>query len=412
MPTKRLDPELFKADLKQVAKSLKQDYLTTSEYRLNGGKFAPSTGNNLFGSWEAALNAAGLDGGAGYYAHAHNTAAESKRKNKLTADLKKQLDEAERKLKIYDKISNAAVGAWSISKHKATKHEAVSCAMASDLHWAERVDPETLGVPGGLAINEYNPTIAKARLEQFFRGVQTRDEIERSAVNISQLVLCLGGDFISGNIHPELEESNYMSAPDETFQVFEALISGIEFLLKDKNRKQIILPCVYGNHGRITPKPRVATGSDNSLETFMYNLLAKWFANEPRLKFVIAKGIHAYVEVYGLRLRFSHGDAIGYGGGVGGLTIPANKARANWNSNPLTYADYDWIGHHHTLGLHNGRLISNGSFVGYAPYPQKIKAPYEIPQQAYAVFDGKRATLSAFNPIWLTDEKFGVVTRK
>ena len=53
-------PEQFIPDLKRVAKLLGKPSVTTEEYR-DHGRFAPSTVANHFGTWFAALDAAGLN---------------------------------------------------------------------------------------------------------------------------------------------------------------------------------------------------------------------------------------------------------------------------------------------------------------------------------------------------------------
>jgi hypothetical protein len=72
------------------------------------------------------------------------------------------------------------------------------------------------------------------------------------------------------------------------------------------------------------------------------------------------------------------GARIRYGGGVGGLTIPANKAITQWNR--LKHADFDCFGHFHQA-FDGGTFISNGSMIGYNAYAISIKAAYEEPVQ-------------------------------
>jgi len=89
-------------------------------------------------------------------------------------------------------------------------------------------------------------------------------------------------------------------------------------------------------------KLHICTEAGNSLERFMYHQLAERFKSEPRVKFVIGDGLHVYVNVFGFVLRFHHGHAVRYAGGVGGIFIPVNKAIAQWNKGRR--ADYDVFG--------------------------------------------------------------------
>jgi hypothetical protein len=58
----------------------------------------------------------------------------------------------------------------------------------------------------------------------------------------------------------------------------------------------------------------------------MYNIIAMQYQNNPRVQFKIEKGNINYVNVYDKVIADMHGDMIKYQGGVGGITIPMNKA--------------------------------------------------------------------------------------
>jgi len=79
----------------------------------------------------------------------------------------------------------------------------------------------------------------------------------------------------------------------------------------------------------------------------MYHNIALYFKDDPRITFQISDGYHSFVYCYGWNVRFHHGHHIRYGGGVGGLTIPANKAIAQWNKGvpDKLIADMDIWGH-------------------------------------------------------------------
>jgi hypothetical protein len=86
-----------------------------------------------------------------------------------------------------------------------------------------------------------------------------------------------------------------------------------------------------------------------------------------------------------------------YQGGIGGLTVPLNKAVIGWNN--ARYADVTCGGHwHQYLPLPNA--VVNGSLIGYNPYAEWIRASPEKPQQASFVVDKKHGKcLDA--PIWV-----------
>ena len=100
-------------------------------------------------------------------------------------------------------------------------------------------------------------------------------------------------------------------------------------------------------------------------------------------------------------LRFHHGDAIRYEGGVGGLTIPANKAIAQSNKSRTAYLDI--FGHYHQM-LDGGKFVSNGSLIGYNPYAIRIKASYEEPKQVFFLMERDKGKTAVY-PIFVSSEE-------
>jgi len=119
----------------------------------------------------------------------------------------------------------------------------------------------------------------------------------------------------------------------------------------------------------------------------MYLQLQKYFSNQPRIQFIINDSYLTYLKVFGFTLRFHHGHALRFIGGIGGLFIPAYKAISQWNKHKQ--ADWDFFGHFHQL-KDGGIFISNGSLIGFNSYAIKIKADYEKPKQFFGIIDEER----------------------
>ncbi|MEP7197280.1 MAG: hypothetical protein ABI851_12230 [Saprospiraceae bacterium] len=263
------------------------------------------------------------------------------------------------------------------------KNIATPIILLSDWHYEERVDPETIN-----NLNEYNPDIAKKRWFKCIQNSLRLINIDRNHSDIRNMVLWLGGDFITGYIHEELMEDNYMSPTMATMFSFERIVSALEFYLKYGNFDFIDVPCSIGNHGRTTVKRRVSTGYKNSYEWMLYHQLARHFKSEPRIRFTIPNGAFTYLNIYGFNCRFFHGDTIQYGGGIGGLTIPLIKALQRYDQQIL--ADYNFMGHYHQLFQATKNCIVNGSGIGFNAYAQSIGASNELPKQSYCLIDQKR----------------------
>jgi predicted DNA binding CopG/RHH family protein len=312
--------------------------------------------------------------------------ADAKKQNKAYADA----------LELAQKERDVAL---SLSKQKLTTHkiaaindgesEATAFAIASDWHVEETVIGKTVN-----GLNEFNLDIAEARIDRFFRSIIRLTDIERAGTRVDHLVLALLGDMMTGYIHEELQEMNGLSPTETVLWLRKRIVAGIKLLQKEGGFKSITIPCTVGNHGRTTKKMRHATSCSNSYEWMMYQIMVD---DVPGVNWQIADGYFVYLEVYGRLFRFHHGDNIQYQGGIGGLTIPCEKALASWNKSRPVYCDI--FGHHHTA-MQNPRWISNGSLIGYGPYSLAIKAGFESPQQTYFLVDPKRGRTGTF-PIFL-----------
>lgn len=269
--------------------------------------------------------------------------------------------------------------------------ESAAFAIASDWHVEETVEGKAIN-----GLNEFNLEIAEKRIDRFFRAILRLVEIERHGTKIDHLVIAFLGDLMTGYIHEELQESNGLSPTQTILWLRRRIVAGLRLLLAEGGFKRIIAPCCYGNHGRTTKKPRHATGAANSYEWMLYHVLKD---DVPEIEWSIADGYHLLLDVGGRVIRFHHGDNVMYQGGIGGLTIPMEKAIAAWNRGRETAPYLDIFGHHHTA-MQNPRFISNGSLIGYGPYSLAIKAGYEPPQQTFFLLDRKRGRTGTF-PIFL-----------
>lgn len=275
----------------------------------------------------------------------------------------------------------SGAGSFIIRPTKGKKSEATALWMASDWHVGEKV---TLGQTNG--INEYNPKIAQARAEAFFRNGLKLTKLSAHDIHIDTIVLALLGDFITGHLHLDAVENNYLPPVEETLLAQRLLISGIEYILNNSEYR-LVIPCHSGNHGRTTKFSHFGSENGHSLEFFMYQSIAGYFRDEKRITFIIPEGSHSYVDVYGRNIRFLHGHDVKFGGGVGGLTIPLNKAIAQWDKSRPAFLTC--LGHFHQK-FDGGQFMVNGSLIGYNSFALSIKASAERPQQQFALIDKAR----------------------
>lgn len=302
---------------------------------------------------------------------------EDKSKIKLLTEhvvyLKKELDAV---LAVKQKIDT-----YKIVAQKGVDSEATALWVASDWHVGEKV---TLGQTNG--INEYNPDISKARGEQYFINAVKLTKMMGRDVPIKKVVLALLGDFITGHLHSQAVETNYFAPVDETIYAQKIIASGIEYVLKHTDY-ELVIPCASGNHGRTTKFAEFGSENGHSHEFFMYTNLRDYFRNEKRVTFIINEGAHTYLNIYGKNVRFLHGHDLKYNGGVGGLTVPVNKAIAQWDKARPAFLTV--FGHFHQR-FDGGNFLANGSLIGYNAFALSIKASAEPPAQQLCLIDSVR----------------------
>lgn len=138
---------------------------------------------------------------------------------------------------------------WLNSKRHKVGDPGVPIVVWSDWHWGERVDPVQVG-----GVNRYDRVVAKRRLQRLIDttiDLATRHMVKPKYPGI---VVCMGGDMITGAIHEELGETNDGYVQQHLLEVQEQLISALEKMADTFGK--VFVPCVVGNHGRNTVKPR------------------------------------------------------------------------------------------------------------------------------------------------------------
>lgn len=311
---------------------------------------------------------------------------------KVYDDAMKEVEKLRKELAAYTEIEQyvKCFNPISIKPRRGGKGEAAAVLCWNDWHFEEVVDSAAVN-----GVNEYNPTIAKARFESLLRATLSIIEMCRSKSHIDTIIVNLLGDLITGYIHEELMATNAMTPGAAILEVFEMVASGLEFLQKETKAQEIVVPCVCGNHGRWTKKRWSKEGPGMSFEGLMYSFLAKWFlAKQNRtIKLLLPKGDMTYLTVYDRRIRVTHGDNIRYAGGIGGVHVPLRKALDAWNTQ--VPADYTYLGHWHNEITGEDYRIS-GSMIGFNEYSIRIKARYQPPSQAFELIHPKYGATARF----------------
>lgn len=308
-------------------------------------------------------------------------------------DQKKQMEFYRQEIDRLEAELTVALALGSRKNCQAAKHapidtgEACAILVISDVHLGETVLPSKVN-----GQNSFNAKVCEKRLAEVFRRYVDLLRQYRTLAKIKEGVIYLGGDLVTGTIHEELLESNDLSTPNAVLMAEEFIERGIRYVIKNSGLDKITVVCLSGNHDRTTNKIRHSTFVDNSYATIIYAHLRKRFLENPAIQFVIGDGEYAYTDIYGFKLRYTHGHRIKFGGGVGGLTIPWTKHVMRMNrENP---ADFTIGGHLHTFTVNyeNGFLV-NGSLIGDTPY--SLPFGHQEPCQGMVVVDRKRCVTAA-----------------
>ena len=302
-------------------------------------------------------------------------------------DLKAAQREADTAERIRTEIYNLAARTpeppkWLVPATKQHGSRGVPCTIWSDWHYGEVVRPEEIG-----GVNEFNADVAAARITRLVdttidlcfnhMGVATK--------NYPGIVVMLGGDMLSGDIHEELFATNDRTTQQCINDLTDLIASALERMADAFGR--VFVPCVVGNHGRASRKPRMKGRIFTSHEWNIYCNLERYFKRDDRVRFLIPEETDAYFKVYNHRFLLTHGDSLGVKGGDGiiGAIGPITRGSLKVaRSEAQIGRDFDTIvmGHWHQMLWLPGGIV-NGALKGYDEYARlAMRAPYSRPSQA------------------------------
>ncbi|UCV26787.1 helix-turn-helix transcriptional regulator [Ferribacterium limneticum] len=282
-------------------------------------------------------------------------------------------------LGIKEEFDQLAPPIWLTTPSSSGHSLSVPTLLLSDLHWGEVVDAKQVS-----GINEYNIGIANRRLDTVIEKAVMLLREHIAGVDYPGFVLCLGGDLLAGDIHDELKETNDGPTFPALLNLLSALISKIEFLADEFD--YVYVPCVAGNHGRTTRKPRAKHRNETNLDWLLYQFLALHFQGDSRVVIDAPTSPELTYKVFNHTYHLCHGDQLGKGGdgiiGSFGPIIRGDHKRRSLQSQLNKPYNTMIHGHYHTYAA-TQRFISNGSLVGYDEYAMACGFGYEIPQQAF-----------------------------
>ncbi len=236
-----------------------------------------------------------------YYKKLYQSSLKTNAKNNLFVNSIQKLTPAFEKIKLnkYSKPKGKAKG----------DSTQIVVAPLSDTHIGEYVDYQQMS-----GLNSYNFDIFNKRLSGWASQVLTLVSLRREAVPIDELVIPMLGDMISGDIHEELSNTNLDNCMQQMIRGANLLGQALMFLAP--HFKKIRVPCVVGNHGRMTRKPPM---KDKYMDWdyMLYQWIAAFCQNQKNIEFDIRKSYVSTFKVFDKNVLIMHGDSAS---GAGSLT--------------------------------------------------------------------------------------------
>lgn len=290
-------------------------------------------------------------------------------------------------IKLTSSAERTATPSWAAEPHGKASAPGVPTLFCSDWHCGEVVVASQIN-----GVNRYDIKIFRERVKALTHSAIHLLKIISPKLDYPGLVMPLGGDMVSGNIHDELTATNELNSMPTVLELF-ATLKWMISTMADTFGK-VFLPCVTGNHGRDTVKIWNKDRHATSFDWLLYSLLAKHFEDDKRITFQIPDGPDAYYRIYGTRYLLTHGDQFRGGDGLIGCLGPIIRGDHKKRSrNAQIDMEYDvmLLGHWHQY-IHHSRVIVNGSLKGYDEYAYNNNFGFEQPKQA----------------LWVTHPRYGI----
>ena len=279
--------------------------------------------------------------------------------------------------------ANLHVPHWTVDGFRKGGKKAIATLQLSDTHFDEVIESTQI-----LDFNQYDRSIAEARLEMLAQGTikVARDYI--AGVEYEGLAILATGDIFSGDIHEELRTTNEGTLFEGCVFWVPRMVAFLETLIDDF--QQVNVTAVVGNHGRMTMKPVYKNRPQSNIEWLFWHWVADHFASkgETRITFQIANGLSALTTIYNTRYSLEHGDEFRGGDGQVGALGPVKRGQLRSATMHIAMdRPFDWmvVGHFHQYMPPSQRLIMGGSLKGFDEYAAGKHLTPERPQQGFWV---------------------------
>ena len=175
----------------------------------------------------------------------------------------------------------------------------------TDLHIGQTTKPEQVEEMG-----DFNYAIAIERMQLLGEKILDKTDVQRSGYNIEEAVILGTGDYISGDIHPELQFTNEFPAPVQAVKA--GYMLGEFAMLMARHFKRVRMELItLDNHGRLTRKPQASDGGLNNWGYVSAAIAKEYCRNQPNVTVnvyaqpckVIPVGPERYLSFHGHQMK-------------------------------------------------------------------------------------------------------------
>ena len=176
-----------------------------------------------------------------------------------------------------------------------------------------------------LDIHSYDFTLFNRRLWGWANQVLNLANYRRNIAKVDDLVIPMLGDMISGDIHEELSKTNIDHCMGQMIRGANLIAQALRYLAP--HFSSISVPCVVGNHGRMTRKPPM---KDKFMDWdyLMYQWIAALVHKQSNIEFHIPKSFLTVFPVCNRNILAMHGDAVSGAGSLASITKVLTNLRS------------------------------------------------------------------------------------
>lgn len=287
----------------------------------------------------------------------------TKKNNSYTAKQNKTiLDEWVKREDLLETIENTvkkiALTKYSPAKRPAkakSKDNMTLEALISDVHYGKLIDH----IDGNYVDNE----VIRERMRKVSRSIIKEIARESKSFNVERVILAMLGDIIeNADFHgQESQKGVEFSTSRQVQEAINSLFFDLILPLAQTGVK-VDVPCVTGNHDRISQNKTYHKPGEDNLTFIIYKTLELLCqqSNLKNVKFQITPQLYTAIDIYGNKVIYEHGDELK---NLNRDTMANQMAKRQVQLGIV--AHFYRVGHwHEPVSYGQGRMMVNGSVPG------------------------------------------------